>query len=71
MCTLPHWQGCEGDIPIGAEAKGKKWAPCPGSRNSVTTTDDEFDDTKQSYDEDAESDRRICYPPHYRLLQLL
>ena len=33
-CSLPHWQGCDGDIAGGKDGKGKIWAAC---LESVTT----------------------------------
>ena len=49
MCPLPHWEGCDGDIPKGEETKGKAWAPCP--EGSLTTTDDEEKDAVDSDEE--------------------
>ena len=39
VCTLPHWSGCEGDIPEGEEAKGKLWAACPDKEVSGSDAD--------------------------------
>ena len=57
VCPLPHWEGCDGDIPRGDEAKGKIWAPCPEDTDSVSTTDDEkksADDSDPDYVPDVE-----------------
>ena len=40
VCTLPHWDACDGDIPEWDDAKGKIWAPCPSSEVSSSEESD-------------------------------
>ena len=57
VCPLPHWEGCERDIPKGDEAKGKIWAPCPEESLSSEDTDDDkksVDDSDPDYDPEVE-----------------
>ena len=57
VCPLPHWEGCERDIPRGDEAKGKIWAPCPEESLSSEDTDDDkksVDDRDPDYDPEVE-----------------
>ena len=44
VCTLPHWDACDGNIPEADEAKGKPWAPCPES--GVSSNSEESDPEK-------------------------
>ena len=60
VCTLPHWSGCEGDIPAGEEAKGKIWAACPDSdaakiSEGPDTEEEEGSKTTSSSDPEAET----------------
>ena len=43
ICPLEHWEGCEGGIPGGKDAKGKMWTACPNLLTSDSETDDDLE----------------------------
>ena len=55
VCPLPHWTGCDGDVPEGDETRGQIWAPCPTVVTSSEDTKSDEKDTEFEITDDEKS----------------